>query len=241
MCIQIHFWGKYQPLHPLHVAVQLFQQHLLPSKTSRKPAQTLYTNVTILWWSTQVLGYSQNLCVYKDHFFPLPLPLSLKEGNPGKTFLHVLTLCPDLSALGLQKHSSKTQTCELDVTLEGQLWTPQQCLLCTEEPGKGVAKEPHKTGFYILLALPVSSIQGTKFPPRWICKNSIRKPDEKMNPSFRKSSFDLCPKRGSRKKVGHLQRKMVDKSDYSESPITALSIRLGKVLPLGSLESHTDG
>lgn len=84
----------------------------------------------------------------------------------------------------------------------------------------------------------ISSIQGTKFPPRWICKNSITKPDEKMNPSFRKSSFDLCPERGSRKKVGHLQRKMVDKSDYSESPITALSIRLAKVLSLGSLESR---
>ena len=74
----------------------------------------------------------------------------------------------------------------------------------------------------------------------WDAVNFVRSGDwvEKMNPSFRKSSFDLCPERGSRKKVGHLQRKMVDKSDYSESPITALSIRLAKALSLGSLESR---
>lgn len=132
-----------------------------------------------------------------------------------QTFLpRVLTLCPALSTLGLQKHSSKTQTCELDVTLPWQFRRDRRCL--TGGRGNGGAKDPDKTGFLDPPCPPeFLPYREQKFHQgghvRTSLKSQIRKrvfPLESLSSIYVTGVVQV-------RKCGHRQRKVVDKSDYN--------------------------
>ena len=103
------------------------------------------------------------------------------------------------------------------MTLDWQLWRTEQFLPCIGGLGKGVAKEPYKIGFLYPPGHPQSlPSKEARFHQAGYVRTPLGSQIGKQVLPLESLPLTYVLKGVQVRRYGHLQRKMVDRSDYSE-------------------------